>query len=154
MPTKWDEIYLKHTRQKNDFSCFFVCVCLKIKKNYKIICEKNMIQRNIWHLTINYNTIWQKWILSIMRITDCYSIDLGLYTTVWRLINYLMLLPIGFFKHSPFNGCFASAHRHLLFLSLGSIAQDVYGVLKQSESVLQPWTALAEKKIFLNLIYF
>lgn len=65
------------------------------------------------------------------------------------------VIPLGFFKQSPFNGCLPSAHKHLIFLSLVSTAHDVYGVSKQSESVVHSWTGLlAEKSIIIILIYF
>lgn len=83
-------------------------------------------------------------------MTAFYPINLGSYTIEVRpdkLFITHAVIPLGFFKQSPFNGSFPSAHRHFLFLSLGSIAQDVNGVSKQSESVVQSWTALlAEKK--------
>lgn len=52
------------------------------------------------------------------------------------------VIPLGLFKQSPFNGCFPSAQKHLFFLSLGSTAQDVNGVSRQSESVLHSRTPL------------
>lgn len=59
----------------------------------------------------------------------------------------LSIIPLGFFKQSPFNGCFPSAQKHLFFLSFESTAQDVYGMSRQSESVLHSLTALLTEKI-------
>jgi len=56
------------------------------------------------------------------------------------------VIPLGFFKQSPFNGCFPSAQRHLFFLSIGSIPHDVSGVSRQSESVEQSRIPLSKNK--------
>lgn len=64
------------------------------------------------------------------------------------------VIPLGFFKQSPFNGCFPSAQRHLFFLSIGSIPHDVSGVSRQSESVEQSRIPLSKNKknAFSNVI--
>lgn len=64
-----------------------------------------------------------------------------------KKIIYTIVIPLGFFEQSPFDGSFPSAHKHLCFLSLGSFPQDVFGVSRQSESVLHSRIPLLPENI-------